>query len=65
LIANELEKEGIEGDILISEQTKKLLEKGSGNFLFDIKKKIEFPELNTSVQTYLICKKSATSVSDN
>ena len=65
LIANGIEQVGIEGNILISEQTKKLLEKGNGNYIFDIKAKVEFPELNTSIQTYLICKKSVTSFSSH
>lgn len=61
-----MEQEGTEGNILVSDQTRKLLEKGNKGFLFEKKKKIEFPELKLAapIQAYLICKKSTTSFSD-
>ena len=65
LIANKIEQCGIEGNILISEQTKKLLEKGNEEYLFEKKSIIDFTELKTSIQTYLICKKSVTSFHSN
>ena len=60
LITNKIEQTGLEGNIVISESTKKLLEKGNVEYIFADYKVEEFQD--KFIQTYLICKKSNTSI---
>lgn len=63
LIANKIEEEATEGCIFISETTKKLLEKNNLYF-FDKSKKVSILDLGTTIEASMLCRKSATSISD-
>lgn len=59
VLANKMESNGVEGNIMVSESTKNWLEKDKNNmFDFEFKKKVECKAYDVPINAYLVLNKN-------